>query len=352
MKKIFIFLFLMFAPVVFAETNEDYAIDNLRVSRIDKDATTAREKAIIKGQRDAFNIVLARLSIDDSNGVIITDDEISQMLRSMQIRNEKITDNSYSATLTLEFSPDYVKYTLNKHRITKFSTAFDSYLIVPVLNENGNTYLWERSNRWTNFFNKNVKSSEGVFLVNSDFASKNLIDLDYFKKPKFSNFKNLADLYGVNNVVAVVGNYQANGNTIYTKIYVMSDKKIRNATLNYEMQNINNPDIDFNDASLKIIEYLDGLRNKSETQYAAAPQIQRDGIYVFAPISSLKDFNNVDKILKNDKNVITATLKSLEKNLAIYFVKYENNDITSLISSLESDGFTISEKKNGLYIFI
>lgn len=342
----------MFAPVVFAETNENYTVDNLRVSRIDKDATTARQKAITKGQRDAFNIVLLRLSIDDTNGVIVSDDEISQMLRSMQIKNEKITDNSYSATLMLEFSPDYIKYTLNKHRITKFSTAFDSYLIVPILNENGTTYLWEKSNRWTNFFKKNVADAEGVFLVDNDFASKNLIDIDYFKKPRFSNFKNLADLYGVNNIVAVVGNYQANSNIIYTKIYVMSDKKVRNATLNYEMQNVNNPDIDFNDASIKIIEYLNSLGNKTDTQYTAIPQNQRSGVYVFAPISSLKDYNNIDRVLKNDKNVITATLKSLEKNIAIYFVKCTDDDVESLISSLESDGFTVSEKKNGLYIFI
>jgi len=353
MKKIFLFIFLMFAPIVFAENNQDYIVDNLKVVRIDKDATTAREKAITKGQRDAFNIILSRLSIDDTNSMAITDEEISQMLRSIQIKDEKITDSSYRATLMVEFSPDYVKYILNKYRITKFSPTYDSYLIVPVLNEDGVTYLWEKSNRWTNFFNKNVKSSNGIFLVDNDFASKSLIDIGYFKKPNFSNFTNLAELYGVNNVVAVVGNYNTNDNVIYTKIYVMSNKRTRNATLNYQMQNIDNPDIDFNNASIKIVEYLNGLSDGNANQgETTANENQRSDMYIFAPISSLKDFNNIDKVLKNNKRIINANLKSLEKNLAIYSIKYVDNDIESLITSLESDGFTVNEKKSGLYIFM
>ncbi|MDD2840771.1 MAG: hypothetical protein PHY80_06740, partial [Rickettsiales bacterium] len=303
MKKIFVFIFLMFAPIVFAETEQDYVIDNLKVSRIDKDATTARQKAIAKGQRDAFDIILARLFIDASNSLMITDDEISQMLRSIQIKNEKITDNSYSANLMVEFSPDYLKYTLNKYKITKFSPTFDSYLIIPVLNEDGITYLWEKANRWNNFFKKNVKNTNNVFLIDNDFASKNLIDIDYFKKPNFSNFRNLAELYSVNNIAVVVGNYQKNDDIIYTKIYVLSDKRTKNATLNYQMQNLNNPDLDFNGASVKIIEYLDGLSSKNNNQYTVTSQVQKNGLYVFIPISSLKDFNNADKALKNNKNV-------------------------------------------------
>ncbi len=342
----------MFAPLALADSDQNYIIDNIKVSRTDKDATTARQKAITKGQRDAFNIILNRLSIDDSNSIVISDEEISQMLRSIQIKNEKITDNSYSANLMIEFSPDYVKYTLDKYKITKFSPTFNSYLIIPILSEDGTTYLWERSNRWYGFFKKNAKSANSIFLIDNDFSSRNLIDLDYFKRPNFSNFKNIAELYDVNNVVLVVGNYQKNSNIIYTKIHVLNNKRTKNATLNYQMQNINNPNLDFNDASLKIIEYLDSLNEANNNQYNSAPQGQRSGSYVFVPISSLKDFNNADRALKSNKNVITATLKSLDKKLAIYFVKYSDDDMESFISSLKSDGFTVSEKRSGLYIFM
>ncbi|HSQ98117.1 MAG TPA: hypothetical protein VLL98_05390 [Rickettsiales bacterium] len=354
MKKIFILIFLLFSQFAFAETEEDYIIDNLKVNRSDKDATTAREKAITKGQRDAFNIILARLSIDDTNSMAISDEEISQMLRSLQIKNEKITDNSYSATLTLEFSPDYVKYILNKYKITKFSPVFDSYLIIPVLKEDGNTYVWERNNRWTNFFNKNVKENNNIFLIENDFASKNLVDTASLNKPIFSKFRNLAELYNVNNIVVVIGNYNKITNVIDTKIYVLSNRRSRNAALNYEMQNPNNPNLDFNDASIKIIEYLNGLASLDleNNEYSYSSQNQREGTYIFVKISSIKDYNNINKILRNNKNITSANLKSIEKKLAIYFVKYKDNDLQSLISSLEADGFSVSEKRNGLFIFI
>lgn len=353
MKKILIFIFLLFSPYVFAETDQDYIINNLKVNMTDKDATTAREKALAKGQRDAFNIILARLYIDNTNSMAISDEEISQMLRSLQIKNERITDNSYSATLMIEFSPDYVKYTLNKYRITKFSPTFSSYLVIPVLTEDGRTYIWEQNNRWTKFFTKNLKGNNNILLVENDFASKNLINVSSLDQPNFSRFQNLAELYNVNNIVIVEGNYNKDADYIDTKIYVLNINKTRNASLNYQMQNPKNPDSDFDGASLKIIDYLNGLNSNSENnQYTQISEDETEGTYIYAKIGSLKDYNNVNKILRNNRNIITANLKSIEKDLVVYFVKYKDNDLQSLISSLEADGFSVNEKRNGLYIFI
>ena len=143
MKKLFVLLFLLYSSILFADIQNKYLVEDIRVNRIDEDANLAREKAITKGQRDAFNLVLDRLEIDSSNGMLISDDEISQMLRSMQVKNEKITNNSYTANLMVEFSPEYVNFILKKNKITKFSSKYNSYLILPLLKEDNNTYFWD-----------------------------------------------------------------------------------------------------------------------------------------------------------------------------------------------------------------
>ena len=194
MKKVFVFIFCAIC-LMFGNANADtiYNITDFRVSKYDKDATTARKIAMTQGQRKAFNTVLERIGIDSSNGILVTDEEISQMIRSMQIKNERITNNSYSATLTLEFSPDYIQYTLDKYKISKSSPRLDSYLIIPVLKENGETYMWSKNNKWFDAFKNNLKTAKNIFLVRDDFSSRNAIDIDDLdKKPTFTKFKNIS----------------------------------------------------------------------------------------------------------------------------------------------------------------
>ena len=51
MKRLFILIFLLLPIYVFAENIDNYLVDNLSVSIIDEDATTARSKALAKAQR-------------------------------------------------------------------------------------------------------------------------------------------------------------------------------------------------------------------------------------------------------------------------------------------------------------
>ncbi len=350
MKKLLVIIFLLFPLLANAADNTDYTINSLKIGKVDKDATTAREKAMIQGQREAFNTILERIGVDSSNGIIVSDDEISQMLRSMQIKNERITNNSYHATLTLEFSPEYVAYILNKYRITKYSPKLNSYLIIPVLNENGETYLWEKSNRWTNAFKKNLAGNRNILLVDDDYSTRNAIDKDYFRNPDYSKFKNVANLYNVNNVVTIVGTYNKAGHLIKIKIRVMDPDNTRNATMDYEIENLNNVNTDFSAAAVKIIDYIDGLSKKAENNEIKPLNLEAGSIYIFAPISSIGDYNNIDTILKKNRNITGLRLKMLSKNMAVYSVKYYNDDLEFLIRSLKGSGFSVSEKKDGLYI--
>lgn len=351
MKKIFIILFLLLPTLVFAENTNNYLVENLYISMIDEDATTARSNAIAYAQRQAFNTILNRLGIDTSNSVIISDNEISQMLRSMQIKNEKITTKSYSATLTLQFSPEYIKYTLSKYKISQYSPHFDSYLIVPVIKNGDNIYLWEKENKWLDPLTRNARGTTGVLVIKDNYSTRNLIDLEYFKKPKYNNFKKLASLYGTNNVVLVVGEENKEDKIIDTKIYVLNENKATNAYLKYEMKD-KNIDNDYYNASIEIVKYIDGLlvEDKNKTEYNVIDR--NDGyINIYAPLSSIQDYINVKHKLAINKDITQINLKMISQKMAVFTVKYSSN-INNLVQSLKNIGFTTSNKKEGIYVFL
>lgn len=351
MKKIFIILFLLLPTLVFAENTNNYLVENLYISMIDEDATTARSNAITYAQRRAFNTILNRLGIDTSNSVIISDNEISQMLRSMQIKNEKITTKSYSATLTLQFSPEYIKYTLSKYKISQYSPHFDSYLIVPVIKNGNNIYLWEKENKWLDPLTRNARGTTGVLVIKDNYSTRNLIDLEYFKKPKYNNFKKLASLYGTNNVVLVIGEENKEDKLIDTKIYVLNENKATNAYLKYEMKD-KNIDNDYYNASIEIVKYIDGLlvEDKNKTEYNVIDR--NDGyINIYAPLSSIQDYINVKHKLAINKDITQINLKMISQKMAVFTVKYSSN-INNLVQSLKNIGFTTSNKKEGIYVFL
>ena len=351
MKKIFIILFLLLPTLVFAENTNNYLVENLYISMIDEDATTARSNAITYAQRQAFNTILNRLGIDTSNSVIISDNEISQMLRSMQIKNEKITTKSYSATLTLQFSPEYIKYTLSKYKISQYSPHFDSYLIIPVIKNGDNIYLWEKENKWLDPLTRNARGTTGVLVIKDNYSTRNLIDLEYFKKPKYNNFKKLASLYGTNNVVLVVGEENKEDKLIDTKIYVLNENKATNAYLKYEMKD-KNIDNDYYNASIEIVKYIDGLlvEDKNKTEYNVIDR--NDGyINIYAPLSSIQDYINVKHKLAINKDITQINLKMISQKMAVFTVKYGSN-INNLVQSLKNIGFTTSNKKEGIYVFL
>jgi len=352
MRKLLILLFLFIPLFANADNSDMYVINDLEIAQVDKDATTARQRAMLDGQREAFNIILERMGIDATNGILVSDDEILQMLRSMQIKDEKITNNSYEALLTMEFSQDYVSHFLNKYNITKYSPKLNSYLIVPILNERGNAYLLQKDNRWMAAFKGNLNNNKNILLIDNNYSTRNLVNKLSFKNPVYSNFQSLADLYNVNNVVIVDGTYDRRESLIKIKIRIMTSNGIKNATMDYEVENANDLTLDFNSAASKIIEYLEGLdKGSMNGNFIDISKLESGIIYLHVPISSIGDYNDIAAILNNNRNIFELKLKMLSKNMAIYLVKYRDNDLKLLIDSLKADGFSVNEKKDGLYIF-
>ena len=211
--------------------------------------------------------------------------------------------------------------------------------------------MWEKENKWLDPLTRNARGTTGVLVIKDNYSTRNLIDLEYFKKPKYNNFKKLASLYGTNNVVLVVGEENKEDKLIDTKIYVLNENKTINAYLKYEMKD-KNIDNDYYNASIEIVKYIDGLlvEDKNKTEYNVIDR--NDGyINIYAPLSSIQDYINVKHKLAINKDITQINLKMISQKMAVFTVKYSSN-INNLVQSLKNIGFTTSNKKEGIYVFL
>ena len=107
----------------FCADSEIYLVENISAKTKAKSPTLARISAQASARRDGFLILLTRLELNTAIADEINDDEISEMVSSEQIQNEKIAGNTYFATLNITFAKNFVDLTNIKQLWSKITIA-------------------------------------------------------------------------------------------------------------------------------------------------------------------------------------------------------------------------------------
>src|SRR4051812_42054812 len=100
------------------ETNL-FAVSGVDVDVTDKDASTARTRAIIEAQVKAFYVLAARLGGEDAAKRLesLKAAEIGRMLRSLSIEEERSAPGRYIGKLTIRFLPAKVRDLLGRYGV-------------------------------------------------------------------------------------------------------------------------------------------------------------------------------------------------------------------------------------------
>jgi hypothetical protein len=87
-------------------------VEGVNISVTGKSPTDARNAAIASGRRDAFLILLTRLEIATKVADIVSNDEISDMVRSEQIDAEKASRVNKDVVSTAGYANDSLSYAM------------------------------------------------------------------------------------------------------------------------------------------------------------------------------------------------------------------------------------------------
>ena len=127
-----------------------FTVLNVAVDATAKTASTAREKALANGHRDAFARLLARLVPRNlhKKKIEASIDQITQLVKNFGVDQEKTSSVRYLATLRFAFDRHNTRVFLRKLRLPFAETQSKPVLVLPVLRRAGVYLLWDAQNTW------------------------------------------------------------------------------------------------------------------------------------------------------------------------------------------------------------
>jgi hypothetical protein len=126
-----------------------FSVTGVEVDVTDKDAASARTRAIIEAQVKAFYILAERLgspeAVESLKGLEAP--QIGRMLRSLSIEEEHSGPGRYIGKLTIRFLPGKIREIFGKHGIEVVEEQAPPMVVLPVWNGPEGPVVWEE-NLW------------------------------------------------------------------------------------------------------------------------------------------------------------------------------------------------------------
>jgi hypothetical protein len=221
---------LLFATVApSARAADDYAVDNVVVDAEGRDTTDARTKAQAAGEKDAFSQLILKLNPSNAKDIFahVTPAEVSAMVHSFSITQEKMTANHYHAIMNYSFDPRQVQALLpppappagmpattpgaatlpaTPASVTAPAAperARKAVLVLPVYNDNGALSLWQDDNKWRNvWYEAALESGGGLVVVPlGDINDRVDVDDGNVNAATTDSLKRMYDRYGVGQII-------------------------------------------------------------------------------------------------------------------------------------------------------
>ncbi len=127
-----------------------FAVSDVGVDVTAKTAAVARELAIAEGHLEAFRRLIRRLvpKRDHASVPVQGGRALADLVRDLQVGQEKTSAVRYLATLKVRFRPDAVRKMLRRAGVPFAETRSRPVLVLPVLRHAGALLLWDGVNGW------------------------------------------------------------------------------------------------------------------------------------------------------------------------------------------------------------
>ena len=344
MKKIIFLFFVICFPLLAKAAPVNYTVSGISASESADRATEARKKANKVAYKNALIILMDRLSIDKNYAEIISDSEIEQMVSTVKVSNEKIGRKTYSATMDIVFSKDFVNFIFRKYNITKNSRPSNTYIMIPVLDDNNKILVTSSSNVvLEQMENEIMKRNMSYLKIPTRQELKNLpFDPNTIPDTIYSDYKELVDAYDVEGVFVLISKYEKDEDKIsltLKKLLKNSENEVKLNFFNTEKYGRNSL---FAEATSKTLDYI----FKTESNNI---KTDHNGLELYVPISGLKDYYEVEQQLNRSEFITALRIKSMTKRLVVFEMDYDIED-ELVLGELERNNFYIKEKDGRLYL--
>jgi len=194
---------------------EAHAQDVFTVSDVEVDETAAssdeaRTAALAKGENMAWQLLVDRLVLapDQERVLRVGRSQITDLVRSFSVEDERVSSERYIANLTYKFNPDEVRRIIRQQNVPFAETRGPVLLVLPVTVEGGTATLWseEAGDGWLEAW-QNAPPGHGLIRFRVPFGDLSdllALDADDALAGNWNLMGPLAERYGADGVLVAV----------------------------------------------------------------------------------------------------------------------------------------------------
>ncbi len=211
-------LLLVVAPLRQASAQGDSYTATVTVDATSDNVAKARDIARIDGARRALNAVVGKLAggPDKAKALKLSDNQVTDLVASFEVANEKMTAVRYVADYTYHFKPAEVAKAMQSAGIgiaandanspAPASTGGKSIVVLPVYQDGAVAVLWDDPNPWRDAWAQRTPGTTGVPLLVplGDVSDLAAIDADKARQGDAASLAAIAKKEGADDVLVML----------------------------------------------------------------------------------------------------------------------------------------------------
>ena len=349
MSRIFSLILIFcvgFFSLSFADNNI-YLIENLPVNVSAQNPSAASAVAVKKVNREAFMILISRLNIDEKIATKISDEEISDMIRSQYINEEKIAGNNYSGIFNITFAKDFVDHILTKKLQPEVYLSSDNnalekpFILLPIKVSSTGKNIWHANNIWRSAIAKAIaKNSQKFVLLENSAEHIAAINNDNIDELNYDDITPLINEYNASAIYFMFFNFDANSNRANVDLVSLGLVGKKKTRLNFSNINAINNDALEQIIAEKVLQHLSGLRPDKKS-FAGIINLE-------ARVKNLDDYLTIKNKIENSGLVNQASVSAISRHYVLLKLNYVGN--FDVASSFASKGIAVQHRGENNYL--
>jgi hypothetical protein len=310
-----------------------YTVENIKTDVTSDNAVKAREEALAKARRKAFNTLSERVLDEEARSKVsnIDDITISSLINNFEIVNEKLSSVRYIATVNVTFSKDAINSYFYNTGESYTTSVRRPFLVLPWYINGQRANLWQDNNPWSIAWQMMAQSGQSVTPFQMPMGD--IMDIrDYSVSNPYGyqaeQLENLKARYDVDDVILAIAEEQNNQLVIQLYETSMGTPSLL-TTLNIARSAYDNTVY-----RRGVEQSLAFLRSDWKAKTAISTQQPAQSIAVTARYSGLNGWMTLRDLLKDVHGIESTNIKSVSPQKADITINYRG-DIQNLALMLD-----------------
>jgi Uncharacterized protein conserved in bacteria (DUF2066) len=324
-----------------------FAVQGVATDVTDKDAASAKDKALVDVQMKAIVLLAQKLGNEEMAAEIakMEPKQVMPLLKSLSIEQENTAPGRYIGTFTVRFQPKKIKGLFSSYGVQVSGEQAEPILLIPLWKTSNGLTLWE-DNVWLKAW-RDLKLEQDVVpiiiplgdaedtstLTPEDVAKLDAVKLEALRRRYDVKTMLVATAEAVegNGIHATMEGSSPLGKITFDKVYTAEQGTIEAS------------------AALAATRFHQVMveKYKSDRQKQVAAQRQADAnkshsIPVAVPFAGPQDWNGLRARILSTPGVIGVDVSTLAADGAVIRLMYVG-DIESMQNSIQATGLTLSQ---------